>query len=57
MAKAPSQIEAEKRRQEVLDAILNAPKPEIPAKMIDDESADPCSMETEVGVAGPDLVP
>jgi len=57
VAKAPSQIEAEKRRQEVLDAILNAPKPEIPAKMIDDESADPCSMETEVGVAGPDLVP
>ena len=46
MAQAPWQIEAEKKKQEALAAIVHAPKPDPPPTSVADD-AGPSKMDTE----------
>lgn len=51
VAEAPWKLEAEKKRQEVLQAVLAAPKPDPPPLVAGTEPAGPSSMETDAAAA------
>lgn len=49
ISQAPWQVEAEKKKQEAIQAVLNAPRPEHPEPEAAEDGSGPAKMDADMG--------
>lgn len=55
ISQAPWQVEAEKKKQEAIEAVLNAPRPDHPQPEEADDGSAPAKMDADMGEELPEL--